>query len=519
MDIEFMFTETIELLRPKMPIYYTYDDAAEELNRIALNQQALLQQRDLLSTEPEAKVGPPSPTYDDDDDEYDEITGGAERRPSVNDEDDEEDDDHDDDEDDDQPESEIMDDEETVVVHIDGPEVDEEADIEFEREFSKIMQESIESRKYDKKPAAFDVAIPVRSKTFVVDRESDEMEGKVTFSLLMKRGAKQQIKTMALPADSALAISTRSKQEAEQVEKLQLKQLVLSYEERERQGVSAISLGSWITYGSQIHDTAAEDILKTSFDAGVNYFDTAESYSDGKSEIVLGNALKKFGWKRSQYVVSTKIYFGASGPNFAVNERGLSRKHIIEGIQASLERLQLEYVDIVFAHRPDNLTPTEEIVRAFNWAIEKGLAFYWGTSEWSAEQITEAHGIAIRLGLIGPVVEQPQYNLLFRERFEKEYAPLYKKIGTGTTIWSPLAGGVLTGKYLDGLIPEGSRITHSYNKYIDTWRARLLESEEGKQQLEKTKKLLKIAEKLGVTPSQISIAWILKNKNISTIII
>ncbi|KAJ1561026.1 hypothetical protein HK096_006274, partial [Nowakowskiella sp. JEL0078] len=288
--------------------------------------------------------------------------------------------------------------------------------------------------------------------------------------------------------------------------------------------VSVISLGSWfgcgskifskITYGSQIEDQAAEDSLKVAYENGVNYFDTAEGYAEGKSEIVLGNVLKKFGWRRSQYVISTKIYWGGNG----VNERGLSRKHIVEGLKASLERLQLSYVDIVFAHRPDNFTPTEEIVRAFNWVIEKGWAFYWGTSEWSAEQITEAQGIAERLGLIGPVVEQPQYNLLARERFEKEYAPLYKKIGTGTTIFSPLAGGILTGKYNDGVIPEGSRLTHLTDNFVKGWRQRLLETEDGKQKLEKTKQFVKIAEKLNVTAAQLALAWTIKNKNVSTVI-
>ncbi|KAJ3122190.1 hypothetical protein HK098_003068 [Nowakowskiella sp. JEL0407] len=279
--------------------------------------------------------------------------------------------------------------------------------------------------------------------------------------------------------------------------------------------VSCISLGSWITYGEQIEDNAAEECLKAAYECGVNYFDTAEGYALGKSEIVLGNAIKKFGWKRSKYVVSTKIYWGGDG----VNERGLSRKHIIEGLQASLERLQLPYVDIVFAHRPDNFTPMEEIVRAFNWVIEKGWAFYWGTSEWSAEQIQEAHGVAHRLGLIAPVVEQPQYNLLVRERFEKEYAPLFKKYGMGTTTFSPLAQGVLSGKYLGGKVPENSRLGMTSSEMVKGFKTHFMDTEEGKEKMRKTSKLVPIAERLGGTVAQIALAWTLKNKNVSSAII
>ncbi|KAJ3291203.1 ATP-sensitive inward rectifier potassium channel 1, partial [Rhizoclosmatium sp. JEL0117] len=187
--------------------------------------------------------------------------------------------------------------------------------------------------------------------------------------------------------------------------------------------VSVLSLGGWVTYGGQVGDDIAEQCLKEAYDNGINFFDNAEGYANGKSEIAMGNAIKKFGWKRSSYVISTKIFRGGEG----VNEKGLSRKHIIEGTKASLERLQLDYVDLIFAHRPDVDTPTEEIVRAFNWVIEKGWALHWGTSEWSAEQLTDAHRIAEKLGLIGPLMEQPQYNMFHRERFEKEYAPLYEK--------------------------------------------------------------------------------------------
>ncbi|KAJ3096935.1 hypothetical protein HDU96_000593 [Phlyctochytrium bullatum] len=276
--------------------------------------------------------------------------------------------------------------------------------------------------------------------------------------------------------------------------------------------VSVLSIGGWVTYGNQVDDENAMECLRAAYDAGMNFFDNAEVYAEGKSEIVMGKAIKKYGWKRSSYVISTKIYWGGSG----VNEKGLSRKHIIEGTKAALERLQLDYVDLIFAHRPDSLTPMEEVVRAFNWVIEKGWAFYWGTSEWSAEQIADAHRVAEKLGLIGPLMEQPQYNMFHRERFEVEYKPLYDKFGLGTTIWSPLASGVLTGKYNDQ-IPEGSRLSMTSNAIMMRIRAGL-ESEEGKAKILKVKALTPIAEKLGCTLAQLALAWCVKNPNVSTVI-
>ncbi|KAJ3023124.1 UNVERIFIED_CONTAM: hypothetical protein HDU68_008766 [Siphonaria sp. JEL0065] len=219
----------------------------------------------------------------------------------------------------------------------------------------------------------------------------------------------------------------------------------------------------------------------------------------------MGNAIKKFGWKRS-----------SPRPDAGVNEVGLSRKHIVEGVKASLERLQLDYVDLVFAHRPDPDTPTEELVRAFNWVIEQGWAFYWGTSEWSAEQLTDAHRVAEKLGLIGPLMEQPQYNLFHRERFEKEYAPIYQKHGLGTTIWSPLAGGVLTGQY-NKEIPEGSRLSLKDNQFAARAAAGL-ETPEGRDRLAKIEKLKPIAEKLDATLAQLALAWTIKNPNVSSVI-
>jgi voltage-dependent potassium channel beta subunit len=192
-----------------------------------------------------------------------------------------------------------------------------------------------------------------------------------------------------------------------------------------------------------VGEDVAYELMKTAFDAGVNFFDNAEAYAGGEAEIVMGKVIKRAGWKRSDLVLSTKIFWGGSGPN----DKGLSRKHIVEGVDAALQRLQTDYVDLVFAHRPDIHTPIEETVRAFNHVINQGKAFYWGTSEWSASQIMEAYAVARREHLIPPQMEQPQYNMFHRERVESEYAHLFDEIGLGTTIWSPLASGLLTGKY------------------------------------------------------------------------
>jgi len=284
--------------------------------------------------------------------------------------------------------------------------------------------------------------------------------------------------------------------------------------------VSVISLGAWVTYGHQVkEEEVAYECMKTAFDAGVNFFDNAEVYGSGNAETVMGKVIKKAGWKRSDLVISTKVFWGGPGPN----DKGLSRKHIIEGVTASLQRLQLDYVDVVFAHRPDVDTPIEETVRAFNYVIDKGWAYYWGTSEWSAEQIATAVGVANRLGLIAPVVEQPQYSLLCRTRFESEYARLYKDIGLGTTIWSPLASGLLTGKYSKDKFPEGSRLGFEGMK----WLKDQLLSGNGMNGLEeksfdaiidKVDKLKPIAASLGVTLAQLAIAWTIINPNVSTVI-
>jgi len=223
----------------------------------------------------------------------------------------------------------------------------------------------------------------------------------------------------------------------------------------------------------------------------------------------MGKVIKKSGWKRSDLVLSTKIYWGGKG----INDKGLSRKHIIEGTNAALKRLQTDYVDLIFCHRPDLYTPIEETVRAMNYIIDQGKAFYWGTSEWSAAQIMEAYQIARSEHLIPPIMEQPEYNMLHREKIEKEYLPLYNKIGLGTTIWSPLKSGLLTGKYNNG-IPDKSRLSLESLE----WLKNSILSEEGIKNIEKVKQLTKLAEELGITMTDLALAWVLKNNNVSTVI-
>ena len=273
--------------------------------------------------------------------------------------------------------------------------------------------------------------------------------------------------------------------------------------------VSALSLGAWVTYGGQVGEDVAYQCMTTAYESGVNFFDNAEAYADGEAEIVMGNVIKRTGWKRSDLVVSTKIFWGGKGPN----DSGLSRKHIIEGTNASLKRLQMDYVDLIFCHRPDKDTPIEETVWAMNHVINQGKAFYWGTSEWSAQQIMEAYSIARRENLVPPTMEQPQYNMFHRERVENEYRRLYREIGLGTTIWSPLASGLLTGKYNEG-IPEDSRL----NLEGYEWLREMYESEQGQQNLAKVRQLTRIANDLGCSMAQLALAWCLKNPDVSTVI-
>lgn len=274
--------------------------------------------------------------------------------------------------------------------------------------------------------------------------------------------------------------------------------------------VSALSFGAWVTFGEQADVERAYECMNIAYEAGVNFFDNAEAYEAGEAETIMGKVIQKAGWKRSDLVLSTKIFWGGEGPN----DLGLSYKHIMEGANAALERMQTDYVDLIYCHRPDIHTPIEETVRAMNQVIREGKAFYWGTSEWSAEQIREAYHIARRENLQPPTMEQPQYNMFHREKVEKEFNRLYSDIGLGTTIWSPLASGLLTGKYNDG-IPEGSRL--SLDKY-EWLRKNLLESESGKRKLKKVKQLVPVAEDLDISMPQLALAWCLKNPHVSTVI-
>jgi voltage-dependent potassium channel beta subunit len=295
--------------------------------------------------------------------------------------------------------------------------------------------------------------------------------------------------------------------------------------------VSVLGLGGWLTYGSEngvkeVEQTAA--CLQEAWDHGINFFDTAEAYAAGKSEIIMGRALKQCNFERDDYIITTKLMFGDGESIFPAresagltlaghafpNNHGLSRKHIIEGMKRSLKRLELDSVDVVYAHRADFWsTPMEETVRAFNALIDQGLAHYWGTSEWSAFEIEHAHHVATRLGLQAPVVEQPQYNVFSRERVESEYAPLYKLYNYGTTIWSPLAEGVLTGKYNDG-VPADSRFAT-----VSKASASKFDQPEMKANIEKVRKLTTVAEKLGGSVASLSLAWVIKNPHVSVAIL
>ncbi|MEO7176440.1 MAG: voltage-dependent potassium channel subunit beta [Saprospiraceae bacterium] len=273
--------------------------------------------------------------------------------------------------------------------------------------------------------------------------------------------------------------------------------------------VSTLSLGSWLTFGLQISDEIAESLMVYAYEQGVNFFDNAEIYANGRSEIVMGNILKKVNWERSSYVVSSKVFFGDGGQK--PNQKGLSRKHIFEACDAALKRFQLDYVDLFFCHRADPNTPIEETVRAMNHLIAQGKIMYWGTSEWSVNEILEADRIATALGLIGPSMEQPQYNLFTREKVEKEFLPAYKEVGIGTTIWSPLASGILSGKYLDA-DPTDTRLKLESLKWL---KEKTLQEEN----LQKVRELLKIADELGTTLPKLSIAWCVANPHVSTVIL
>lgn len=266
--------------------------------------------------------------------------------------------------------------------------------------------------------------------------------------------------------------------------------------------ISELGLGSWITFAKQVDKSLGKQLIHHAFSKGVNFFDTAESYAHGEAEIIMGEALKDF--PRHELVVSTKIYWGGKGPN----DTSLSRKHLIEGTKNSLRRLQMDYVDLLFCHRPDPSTPIEETILALDYLVRGGYVLYWGTSEWNAKQIDTAFKTAKQLNCIPPTVEQPEYNMLHRETIEKELVPLYQEYGIGTTIWSPLASGVLTGKYNDG-IPADSRLAN------ETW----LRKSDLPTIIEKVKKLQKIAKNLDCSMAQLAIAWCLKNVNVSSVIL
>jgi voltage-dependent potassium channel beta subunit len=269
--------------------------------------------------------------------------------------------------------------------------------------------------------------------------------------------------------------------------------------------VSELSLGAWVTFGAQVGEDVTRDCLAAAYDAGVNFFDNAEGYGGGQAEIVVGKAIKQLSWRRESFVVSTKIFWGGDGPN----DSGLSHKHIVEGVNNALRRFQMDYVDLVFCHRPDPQTPIEETVRAMDIVIKQGKAFYWGTSEWSAAQIMRADGLARQYGLTPPSMEQPQYNMFARERVEQEYAVLYAELGYGTTIYSPLASGLLSGKYNEGIPADSRAALAGYE-----WLQRGITPE----RIAKVRQLQGIAAELSCTLAQMALAWCLKNPHVSTVI-
>lgn len=275
--------------------------------------------------------------------------------------------------------------------------------------------------------------------------------------------------------------------------------------------VSVLSFGSWVTFHKQIDDSIADELMGIAYEQGINFFDNAETYALGESEKMMGRVLKKKNWDRTSYIVSSKAFFGWRGKDNKPNQTGLSRKHLFEACNEALQRLQVEYLDLYFCHRPDTSVPIEEVVWTMHNLILQGKILYWGTSQWSAAEIMEAHRVAQQYGLIGPVMEQPQYNMFERFKMEQDYLPVFNNAGMGTTIWSPLAAGFLTGKYLDG-IPEGSRL---YIKGFEWLKNRWIQEDK----IKKLRKLVLLAEKLGVTMASLAIAWTINNPNVSTAIL
>jgi voltage-dependent potassium channel beta subunit len=275
--------------------------------------------------------------------------------------------------------------------------------------------------------------------------------------------------------------------------------------------VSVLSFGAWVTFGNQVGGDVARDLMHAAYAAGVNFFDNAEGYADGQAEVVMGNIFKQSGWRRGSYVVSTKLYFGAEhdGPN----EMGLSRKHLVEGCHASLRRLQLDHIDLLFCHRPDPETPLFETARAMHDLIVQGKVLYWGTSEWTAEQIEEVCKLCEKANLHAPVVEQPQYNLFHRTRFERDLTPVLKARGIGTTTWSPLASGLLTGKYNEG-VPADSRL---HMESLE-WLRKRLTGFGTEKKLAAVKQFADVAARIDIPLPNLALGWCLKNPQVSTVI-
>jgi voltage-dependent potassium channel beta subunit len=274
--------------------------------------------------------------------------------------------------------------------------------------------------------------------------------------------------------------------------------------------VSEFSFGSWVTFGKQVDGSDAVSLMTRAYDSGINFFDNAEGYEAGKSELVMGEALKSIGWSRDSFIVSSKVFWGGQKPT----QRGLSRKHVTDACHAALKRLQVDYLDLYFCHRPDIDTPIEETVRAMHDLVAQGKVLYWGTSEWSAQQLTEAYAVARDLRITPPTMEQPQYNLFERQKVESDYLPLYDLIGLGTTIWSPLASGVLTGKYNNG-VPDDSRMNlPGYEWLKEKWS-----SDAGRAQLAKVAHLAKLADEVGISITHLALLWCLANPRVSTVIL
>src|ERR1700730_7301219 len=275
--------------------------------------------------------------------------------------------------------------------------------------------------------------------------------------------------------------------------------------------LSVLSFGSWVTFHKQIEDSTADELMGIAYDQGVNFFDNAEAYALGESEKMMGRVLKKKNWERSSYVISSKVYFGWRGKENKPNQTGLSRKHIVEACLEALVRLQVDYLDLYFCHRPDPDVPIEEVVWTMNTLIQQGKILYWGTSQWSGAEIMEAHRVAQQYRLMGPTMEQPQYNMFERHKVELEYMPVYKNTGLGTTIWSPLAAGFLTGKYNEGLPPDSRFAIKGFEWLRDRW----LQEDRTK----KVKELSALAQKMNVSLASLAIAWCISNPHVTTAIL